>query len=363
MREARALHRAMQEYRHHLPSAGGQGMTGLCRVEPYAVHDDVLSGDFGVDGPLAREIVAGVLTGPSIRAGSRVSPDAIHADTSWLDAFLTDPPPQLDAYLRQRDHSPGQKTDGLLKKAALQAGDSTWGAGNVAGNLHSANEAWSAHREAGGTAERLREAASRIRADHRATPSVRINRYMTLYNANRNPRGQPRLRLRIANMPLKVVTPALGDGVRTVKSVAGYSGVFHAKDLAQAQKLGRLASTAPVSANPWSVFKPRLAAGGFLTFAPSAMVDAYNSFDRDAGGTPRFNPRRFRELSLQSQSANLAGLLASTGATLAVAFVGLTGWPVIVIALGAGIVAQAVWGAWYDDNKEKMETLVLGPKS
>ncbi|MEQ1935779.1 MAG: hypothetical protein ABL962_18130, partial [Fimbriimonadaceae bacterium] len=88
----------------------------------------------------------------------------------------------------------------------------------------------------------------------------------------------------------------------------------------------------------------RLLGGGILTMGPSAAFDFYNSFERDVSGNSRFNPNKFVTASFKSQSGNLLGWGVGVGVGVLVGAAGVAAAPVVLISLGAGIIAQAVWG-------------------
>ena len=87
--------------------------------------------------------------------------------------------------------------------------------------------------------------------------------------------------------------------------------------------------------------------GAMLAFAPTLGIDFFDNYSSDTG----FNARRFMAASVTNQSGNavgfLAGFTASRGvsalAGAAVVGAGVAGWPVVVISLGAGLIAQVAW--------------------
>jgi hypothetical protein len=89
---------------------------------------------------------------------------------------------------------------------------------------------------------------------------------------------------------------------------------------------------------------------GVLTFVPSALVDAHNSYVTDqATGVAHFNRDEFLIRSAKSQSGNVAGFVGGLMAGgIAVAYVGalFVGWPVLVIGLIGGIAAQVAWNTF-----------------
>ena len=197
----------------------------------------------------------------------------------------------------------------------------------------------------GKAAAALKAGAQKIAAG--AASRIKINQYMTLYNANRG-KGAPRPRIRIQGLPLQVISPALGQGARLAAmggSASMRSGAITAQNL---QRQGKLATTHHWS-GPGSRFNARIGTG-ILTFAPSAAIDIYNSFEQDLRGDSRFNWQKLAVASAKSQSGNLAGLIGGAGAgvgAVAIAeFLGFTlvGAPIILVSLIGGAAVQIIWG-------------------
>jgi hypothetical protein len=171
---------------------------------------------------------------------------------------------------------------------------------------------------------------------------------MTLYNANKSGKGPPRPRLRIQGLPMQVITPALGPGAR----MAAQHGSTSARALAlggkETQHLGKFAASQHWS-SAGSLLNGKMGTG-VLTFAPSAALDAYNSFEQDLRGDSRFNWQKFGVASAKSQSGNLLGLAGGAGAGviavkgLALAGIAFAGAPLILVVLASGVAIQLVWG-------------------
>jgi hypothetical protein len=173
---------------------------------------------------------------------------------------------------------------------------------------------------------------------------------MVLYNANKSGKGPARPRLRIQGLPLQVITPALGPGAR----MAAQHGSTSARALAlggkETQHLGKFAASQHWS-SAGSLLNGKMGTG-ILTFAPSAALDVYNSFEQDLRGDSRFNWQKFGVASAKSQSGNLLGLAggvflsARIAAAVAITGVTLTAAPLIVISLLGGVAIQVVWGTY-----------------
>ena len=87
--------------------------------------------------------------------------------------------------------------------------------------------------------------------------------------------------------------------------------------------------------------------GAALAFAPTAAIDFYKNYHSASG----FDVRGFLVDSGQSQSGNAVGFVAgfaasrAIGAAVGAAVIGagVAGWPVVVISLGVGLIAQVAW--------------------
>ena len=87
--------------------------------------------------------------------------------------------------------------------------------------------------------------------------------------------------------------------------------------------------------------------GGLRAFGPSAALDLYGSVSY-RNGSFDFDRKGFLIRSAKSQSGNALGFAsgaAVASGAVALGLVSAVGWPVILIGLGTGIVAQTVWGA------------------
>jgi hypothetical protein len=308
-------------YRHH---GGG----GICRADGWDVSLHQLEGDYDLDDVLAQQIVASAL-------GSTVSGITPHTsapsgastptDTAWLQAYLTGDP---------------AGTVGSVDRLLSEGKNAVGGPGNI---LDKANEVKKAINAAVDkrTSDALQAAVRAMKPG--ASSSIKINQYMTLYNANNTGKGRPRPRLRISGLPMQVITPALGEDARMAAQYGSASARALGTSALEAQRLGKFAA-----GQHWSKAATYMNGGwggAALTFVPSAALDAYKHVSRDVQGDVRFNLNGFLIDSAKSQSGNAAGWVAGLiAAPIAVAF-GLTAAPVILVSLIAGVTAQIVWGA------------------
>lgn len=196
------------------------------------------------------------------------------------------------------------------------------------------------------TRRALEQGAARIASG--GTQSVRINRYMTLYNAAS--RGQrPRIRLRVVGLPVTVVTPVAAASAWRSNARTGRHSTAWNRPSAQAQSAARVAGEAG-----WSRYGGWMTGRvgtGVLTFAPNAAFDAWNSieFDMDDRGRRHyrsFDRDKFLISSARSQSGSGVGLAVGMAAGYAAAAaLSITGAPLVLIVLGVGLVAQIVWNS------------------
>ena len=92
--------------------------------------------------------------------------------------------------------------------------------------------------------------------------------------------------------------------------------------------------------------------GGALAFGPSAALDLYNSASWTDGGLS-VNGRGLAVCCAKSQSSNLVGFgvgMAAGAGAVALGVVAAVGWPVVLVGLGAGLVAQVGWGYFGADE-------------
>lgn len=320
IRRNRRLQQDLAAYQKMLPQNSRLvGGGGICRADGWDISYQQLNGEFDLDEVLAKNMVTSAQTS---------APGA--TEGTWLAQYL------LGDVTGDIDTTPRFKSE--LNNAVA-------GPGNILGNINALKQAGNALYQKS-TIDALQAAARRIESG--AAISIKINEYMTLYNANRSGRGRPRPRVRISGMPMRVITPALGQGMRAAAS--GANAAMKATDLLAARRLGNMAA-----ASHWTskaAFLNGKIGGGILTFAPSAALDIYSSVERDMAGDMRFNRNKFLIASAKSQSGNLLGMaggaLAAAGAgVFAIAIVGvtLTAAPLIIIGLIGGVGIQMIWGA------------------
>ena len=104
----------------------------------------------------------------------------------------------------------------------------------------------------------------------------------------------------------------------------------------------------------------RIVGGGVLAFGPTAVVDAINSASWSGDGSFSFDWHGFAVRSTRSQTGNVAGILGGAVLALAIFGTGAIGWPVVLVTLGGGILAQALWDwSGYDDGAAKYVDSVL----
>ena len=360
-RDASLLRHAVETHRRDLWARPAPAAVGMCRADGWSVGTEHLDGDYDLDTPLGQEMLRrlvaqrpDVLTTlrawepkAFVPAASRPAPTAPARTPTRPEENL---PPWMHDYLF--GSWGGQGPGSELQSAGV-------GPGNIVGNAMGAAQGAAYAGMQTGTSGKLAAGAQRVAAGTART--VRINDYMELYNANQG-KGRPRPRLRVRGLPVQVIAPI--EGTAAWRSNA--RGTAHSTRWAnptpqQVRAVGVAAADARWARYAgWATGK---AGTGILTFAPTLALDTYNAvqFELDAGGNWRaggFDTHKFLVDTAKNQSANAVGLGVSTGigfvaaraagsGVAAVAAIGLavTGWPVILIALAGGVVAQVVWSS------------------
>ena len=314
------------QYSHH----GGDGM---CRADGWNVSNEQLDGDFALDDVLANDIVSSAL-GSSARS-MRSAPSAGSAFSASQDRATE------KAWLEQYLYGDPAGSVGSVDRMLNESRNAAAGPGNVLGNVNALKQAANAAVQS--TSARALEAGAKKIASGTAS-SIKINQYMTLYNANKSGKGSPRPRLRIQGLPMQVITPALAPGARMAAQYGSTSARTLTLGGKETQHLGKFAASQHWS-SAGALLNGKMGTG-VLTFAPSAALDVYNSFEQDLRGDSRFNWQKFGVASAKSQSGILMGLGAGAiaGGVAVVGF-GAVGAPVILVSLFIGVTAQIIWSA------------------
>lgn len=328
-RHALAMAEAMAEHRRSLLALRGS-RGGVCLANGLQVSVVPLDGDYDLDTALVRSLLAA----PGARG-----PGAAGAGGNGRSAF--------DRYLFPEDPN---AAFGTWERAGQEMPGATYGAGNVLGNTAGA---------AGGVLQGLGERGGRVALDRgvaailsRQAQRVVLAPGVELYNAAQH-RQPPRVRLRVRNLPIadiRAMVPATGGPV-TQWRMNGAATVSSLK--VQGMTSQQLRQTAVLvgqermpAALRWTGGK---VGGGVLAFAPSAALDLYQSVEVDAFGRRQVNWQQFGIASAKSQSGNAAGFFTGVGITWAAGAIGgaalAASAPVLLLALGAGILVQVAWNA------------------
>ncbi len=284
---------------------------------------ETLDGEFDLDDPLALQL---------IRQLQVQQPQQL-AQHSWLGEYL----------LGQWG---GAGLGSELTGAAL-------GPGNILGNSTTLAQAGDVFAQEIRNKARLQAGARQVAAG--TAQSVRISPHMELYNANKG-KGRPRVRLRVKGLPLLTLTPIRpAADWRPGARGSAHSTAWRNTSPQDLRRAGTVAATDSMSRRfGWATGK---VGTGILTFAPTLALDTYNNiqFEVDAQGQRHiagFKGRNFVADSAKNQLGNAAGLAAGIGIARGVGFaaaqgigvaLALSGWPVILLGLGVGILVQAVW--------------------
>lgn len=297
-------------------SMGVVSSSMACEVSTLDAFSSTLNGDFNLDGPMALALAAQL---------AKTNPD----QAALLLASRI-PPEQVAA---------AQKDERFLDKLLSATKDGIVGEGNILGNVAAVNEAalraaWQRH---------ARNAFQAL-ASGAKTGTIRLSPHITIEPRNIGKGGDlrkgARMIVRVRGLPMTVLhnlpTPFIS------KAGGQFSAMrVGARDM---QRLGQ-ATTALADARVQSSRLLRMTSskvgGGALAFAPSAAFDFLESA-RWVDNSVEVNWKGFAIRSARSQSGNLVGFVAGA---VAVGVVSTVGWPVVVIGLGVGLVAQIAWGA------------------
>jgi hypothetical protein len=228
--------------------------------------------------------------------------------------------------------------------------DTLVGKGNILGNLSASVEAalrigWKSQAKTGFKALVSGAQSSVIRlGPHVSIEPHKIGKGGVL-------RKGARLNVRIHNLPISVMHSLPSP---MIPKSGGQFGAMRvgARDLKLMDRAGVSIADARIKAGRLLRFTSTKVGGGVLAFGPSAAFDFYdsaswqdNSLAVDWGD--------FAVRSAKSQSGNLAGFVTGLGvgaAALAIAPVALAGAPVVLVILGAGLIAQIAWNSTGGDE-------------
>jgi hypothetical protein len=332
--QATLLCEEMRAYRReiapHLMSS-----PGMCMADAWRVSQQTLSGDFDFDPQMVEQLL--MAGGAQMRAAPAARAAGAPQGPGLVERYLNPPPSPHPA--------------GSPQRFGDEAGGSVWGAGNILANSTSAA---AGALQAVGQQQAKQLLAEGLRAVlSGAKQSVPLGPGMELYNAAQGKQA-PRVRLRVRGLPMQAVQAAIPNMAGSAAAAQwrpngpGTAATLRAGTMSPDQ-LRRAAALAGHQGLPrslqWATGK---VGGGVLTFVPSAAVDLRNSITTDRlTGRTQFSGHDFLIASARSQSGNLVGFGTSfaVGAIL-VGSAALVGWPLLVIALGAGILAQWAWNSF-----------------
>lgn len=240
--------------------------------------------------------------------------------------------------------------DGAFDRLMSISGDALYGAGNIGGNIAGASEAalraaWK--RQAMNGFKSLIEGSK--------TGTIRLGPHISIEPRRIGKGGElrkgARLMVRVRGLPMTVIHSLPGP---IVAKAGGQFGAIRvgATDL---RRMSQSAS-ALADARVQSVRMLRTASskfgGGVLAFGPSAAIDMYDSASWSDGALS-VNWKGFAVRSAKSQSGNMVGFgvgMAAASGAVALGVVAAVGWPVVLVGLGAGLVAQVAWGYFGADE-------------
>ena len=307
--------------------SGGVPYGMACDYRALDAFGSVLNNDFELDRPVAFALAAQL---------ARTSPQ----DAGTLMVAASGVQPQMP----------------LTEKAADALFEALFSGGNLPGNIASSSEAalraiW--RRQAMNGFKSLTSGATQ--------GVIRIGPHITIEPRNIGKGGElrkgARLMVRVRGLPMNVVhalpTPFMSKAGGQFAAMR-----VSARDLQRMQQAGSAIADARVQSSRLLRFTGGRVGGGVLAFGPSAVIDLANNYSVDSDGSMSMNWRGFAVSSAKSQSGNLVGFAAGAAVAsgaVALGFVAAVGWPVVLVGLGAGIIAQAVWSTTGMDEAAERE--------
>lgn len=311
------------------PLASGVGAFNMaCEVSTLDAFPSTLNGEFELDRPMLMALASNL---------AKTDPNS-----AALLLAASMPP----AAVPQN----GEAADSAFDRLLASSKDSLIGGGNIGGNLASGTEAvlraaWKRQAMAG-----FKSLTSGAR-----TGTIRLGPHISIEPRNIGKGGElrkgARLMVKVRGLPMTVVhslpSPILS------KAGGQFGGMrVGATDLRRMHQ----SAAALADARLQSVRLLRGASskfgGGVLAFGPSAAIDFYDSAQW-SDGSLAVNWKGFAVRSAKSQSGNLVGVgvgMGAAAAAVAVGVVAAVGWPVVLVGLGAGLVAQVAWGYFGADE-------------
>jgi hypothetical protein len=336
--QARATADAVRDHRANVATMTNS-RAGMCMANGWEVSIETIDGDFELDAALLRRLIDPQATsGPSLRAAPPMtSGSSTPAGPSALEQYLFPPPATapLGSPTRYGEELPG----------ALS------GPGNLLSNVGSASAGalQGLGERAGGRA--LQQGVQAIVS--RAAQRVVIAPGVELYNAAQ-PRQTPRVRLRVRGLPIaqvRAMVPGFGGPVTQWRLNGPGTGASLRVRGMTAQQLRQTAILAGQERLPAGVrWASGRVGGGILTFGPTAALDFYSAIETDLQtGSRSFNVQAFALAEARNQSGNAVGFGAGMVVTGVAVVVGgaaaAASAPVVLLALGVGLMAQVVWNA------------------
>jgi hypothetical protein len=300
--------------------------------------------EFGLDDPVASKLLGAAMA----NSGNR------QCVASWAASCPTGAPAnaQFIGPMPPRPAAPAP-ADSLADPFF----DATFGAGNITANLFGIYQ---------GIDHSIARAVSDIRTQRAmdlivsgAQKSAKVNANVTIFDANAPRRAQalkagqpipadsaaPRIRVRLTNIPTTVVDPSARSALKSAVTGANPGG----SNFGQAAQ--NKIQNALISAD-WekrTKFFGTRAGAGVLAFGPTLVLDLAATTTRDTTGTVRLDAQEFVARAAGSQSANVIGVLAGVAAVVFLP-VTATAATIVIVGLGAGIVAQGVFGLFGADK-------------
>lgn len=314
------------------PVSNGTIAYGMsCQVSTIDAFSSVLNEDFELDRPMALALAAQLVSTQPEQAvlllAATVPPDKRPTDDRFVEAL----------------------------------GDTLIGGGNLPGNVAGSTEAALRAHWKKGALKAFKSLTSGAQ-----TSTIRLGPHITIEPRNIGKGGDlrkgARLMVRVRGLPMTVVHSLPSP---LISKAGGQFGAVRvgARDLQRMTQVGDALADARVKSVGALKFASGRFGGGVLAFGPSAAIDLYHSANWN-DGSMSMDWRGFGVRSAKSQSGNLVGFAAGAGAAagaVALGLVAAVGWPVVLVGLGAGLVAQVAWSsAGFDEDMENLAKSKLG---
>jgi hypothetical protein len=316
-------------------------LAGICRASSVQTITPEL--DFALDDPVATTLLKAALANGANRDCIAAWASSCPPDSGGTGQFIGPMPPKAPS------PAPVVIDDPFW--------DATFGLGNISANLFGVYQG--IDHSIARTVLDIRTQRATALIVSGAQQSAKINAHVTIYDANAPRRAKalkagqpipadsaaPRIRAKLTNLPTTVVDPAARAALKSAVVGAARGGTNFGT-AAQAK-----INNALISAD-WekrSKFFGTKAGAGVLAFGPTLVIDLAATTTRLKSGALQVDHQELAARSAGSQASNLVGVLAGVAVVVFLPITA-TAATVVIVGLGAGIIAQGVFGLFGADK-------------